>query len=147
MKFLVGFFSLQWLRAFDFIPPLAIRLLLAPVLWVSAVGRLGLFTTPDVIWYNPLSWVNTETLQASAAQLDNSIISGVGADVLALLLGATEAVGAVLLVLGFAVRWIVPFLIAVLVYLAFMAFGADGFATEAPKLKKKSSKMRQKICV
>ncbi|MGB0845426.1 MAG: DoxX family protein [Thiolinea sp.] len=132
MKFLVGFFSLQWLRVFDFIPPLAIRLLLAPVFWVSGVQRLGLFTTETYIWYNPLTWVNTETLQASATQLDNSIISGLGAETLTLLIGGAEALGAVLLVLGFAVRWIVPALICVLLYLAYMTFGS-GLAEEAGK--------------
>lgn len=125
MKFLVGFFSLQWLRVFDFIPPLAIRLLLAPIFWVSGSQRLGLFTTDDYIWWNPLTWVNTDVIQASSAQFENSFIPDLGAELLTYLIGGAEAIGAVLLILGFAVRWIVPILICVLLYFAYMAFGGS----------------------
>lgn len=124
MKFLVGFFSLQWLRVFDFIPPLAIRLLLAPILWVQGSQRLGLFTTENYIWWNPLTWINTEVVQASATQFENSFISGFGAETLTYAIGGAEAIGAVLLILGFCVRWIVPVLICVVLYFGYTSYGA-----------------------
>ncbi len=123
MRFLVGFFSLQWLRVFDFIPPLAIRLLLAPILWVTGSQRLGLFTTESYLWWNPLTWINTEVVQASSAQFATPLVPGLGAEILTYLIGGAEAIGAVLLILGFAVRWIVPVLMGVLLYLGYMAFG------------------------
>lgn len=130
MRFLVGFFSLEWLRVFDFIAPLLIRLLLAPVFWVSGTQRLGLFSGPDVLWYNPLTWINTEVLQASAAQLNIPLIGGLGSEMLTLLVGSFEVLGAVLLILGFAVRWIVPFLIAIVLYLGYQAVSEGGIVEQ-----------------
>ena len=43
-KFLLGFFSFGWLRGLDFLPPLLLRLFLAPLLYVSGSQKLGIFT-------------------------------------------------------------------------------------------------------
>lgn len=133
MRFLVGFFNFYWLRAFDFIPPLAIRLLMAPIFWVSGSQRLGLFTTDQVVWFNPLTWVNFEVVKASSAQFSNEIISGLGAETLTLGIGTIEVLGAVLLIFGFAVRWIVPFLIAVVLYLGYLNLAGQPLAEQFQK--------------
>ncbi|MEZ5450838.1 MAG: DoxX family protein [Thiolinea sp.] len=127
-------FGLEWLRVFDFLAPVAIRLLLVPVFWVSGVQRLGLFSRPDWTWFDPLTWVNSETLQASAAQMSSTLINGVGAETLALSIGILEVAGAILLILGFAVRWIVPVLMLVLVWLIVMNGGDAGLAAQARQL-------------
>jgi len=123
MKFIVGFFSFEWLRVFDFIAPLAIRLLLAPVLWVAGTQHLGMFTG-EFTWWNPMTWFGGE-----AVMLSNSLISGMGADALTMLVGSIEIIGAILLLLGFAVRWIVLALMFVVVVLGLLSLGgADPLA-------------------
>ncbi|WGZ93743.1 MAG: DoxX family protein [Candidatus Thiothrix putei] len=134
MKFLVGFFSLEWMRIFDFIAPLAIRLFLAPMFWVSGVKHLGLFSSSDFVIYNPLTWVNTEAFQQSVAAMSNTVLSGMGAETLLILLGTIEIVAAILLVLGFAVRWVVLALMFVVVVLGLMAMGEAGFLTTMQQL-------------
>lgn len=57
-RFLLGFFSFGWLRGLDFLPPLLLRLFLAPLLWVSGSNKLGLFSAADSDWLNPLTWVD-----------------------------------------------------------------------------------------
>lgn len=127
MKFLVGFFSLEWMRVFDFIAPLAIRLFLAPMFWVSGVKHLGLFSSSDFVVYNPLTWVNTEAFQQNAAAMSNTVFSGMGAETLLILIGTIEIIAAILLVLGFAVRWVVLALMFVVVALGTIAMGEAGF--------------------
>lgn len=127
MKFLVGFFSLEWMRVFDFFAPLAIRLFLAPMFWVSGVNRLGLFSGADFIWYNPMTWTNAEAFQQSVASMSNTLFSGMGAETLVILLGTIELVAAVLLILGFAVRWVVLALMFVVVVLGLISMGDAGF--------------------
>lgn len=122
MKFLLGFFSLNWLRVFDFLAPLAIRLLLAPIFWVDGVNRLGVFTATDFIWYNPLTWWNQEKFLAGANAMNDTILSSFGATGSAVI-GGLEVVGAILLILGFAVRWIVLGLLFVVVVLGLQAVG------------------------
>ncbi len=134
MKFLVGFFSLEWMRVFDFLAPLAIRLFLAPMFWVSGVKHLGLFSSSDFVIYNPLTWVNTEAFQQSAAAMSNTLFSGMGAETLLILLGTIEIVAAILLVLGFAVRWVVLALMFVVVVLGLMSMGDAGFLTTMQQL-------------
>lgn len=134
MKFLVGFFSLEWMRVFDFLAPLAIRLFLAPMFWVSGVKHLGLFSSSDFVIYNPLTWVNTEAFQQSAAAMSNTLFSGMGAETLLILLGTIEIVAAILLVLGFAVRWVVLALMFVVVVLGLMSMGDTGFLTTMQQL-------------
>jgi uncharacterized membrane protein YphA (DoxX/SURF4 family) len=134
MKFLVGFFSLEWMRVFDFIAPLAIRLFLAPMFWISGVKHLGLFSSSDFVIYNPLTWVNTEAFQQSVAAMSNTLFSGMGAETLVILLGTIEIVAAILLVLGFAVRWVVLALMFVVAVLGLMAMGDAGFLNTMQQL-------------
>lgn len=134
MKFIVGFFSLEWMRIFDFIAPLAIRLFLAPMFWVSGVKHLGLFSSSDFVIYNPLTWVNTEAFQQSAAAMNNTVFSGMGAETLLILIGTIEIVAAIFLVLGFAVRWVVLALMFVVVVLGLMSMGEAGFLTTMQQL-------------
>ncbi len=134
MKFIVGFFSLEWMRIFDFIAPLAIRLFLAPLFWVSGVKHLGLFSSSDFVIYNPLTWVNTEAFQQSAAAMNNTVFSGMGAETLLILIGTIEIVAAIFLVLGFAVRWVVLALMFVVVVLGLMSMGEAGFLSTMQQL-------------
>ncbi|SDZ77667.1 DoxX protein [Thiothrix caldifontis] len=134
MKFLVGFFSLEWMRVFDFIAPLAIRLFLAPMFWVSGVKHLGLFSSSDFVIYNPLTWINTEAFQQSVAAMSNTVLAGMGAETLLILIGTIEIVAAILLVLGFAVRWVVLALMFAVVVLGLMAMGEAGFLTTMQQL-------------
>ena len=122
MKFLLGFFSLNWLRVFDFLAPLAIRLLLAPIFWVDGVKRLGLFTATDFVWYNPMTWWNQEAFVTGASAMNDTILSAFGVTGSAVI-GGLEVAGALLLILGFAVRWIVLGLFAVVAVLGLQAVG------------------------
>lgn len=134
MRFLVGFFSLEWMRVFDFLAPLAIRLFLAPMFWISGVQRLGLFTAENFIIYNPMTWGNASTFQQSVAAMNNTLLPGVGTEMLVLLLGSIEIVGAVLLVMGFAVRWVVLALLFAVTLLGLMAMGEAGFINTLQQL-------------
>lgn len=92
----------EWLdqtRALDFIAPLALRLYLAPVFWMAGTSKLsGMDGT--IAWFGNPDWglgLPFPTFMAYAAAL-------------------TETVGAVLLVLGLAVRWIsLPLMITMIV--------------------------------
>ena len=132
MKFLVGFFSLNWLRVFDFLAPLAIRLLLAPIFWVEGVKRLGLFTAADFVWYNPMTWWNNETFVAGASTMNDTILSSLGT-MGSGIIGGIEVVGAVLLVFGFAVRWIVLALLFAVAVLGLQAVGGLTAVAEVAK--------------
>ena len=134
MKFLVGFFSLEWMRIFDFIAPLVIRLFLAPMFWVSGVKHLGLFSSSDFVIYNPLTWLNTEAFQQSVAALNNTLFSGMGAETLVILLGPIEIIAAILLVLGLGVRWVALALMFVVVVLGLIAMGDAGFLNTMQQL-------------
>lgn len=105
-KFLLGFFSFGWLRWLDFLPPLLFRFYLAPLFWVSGQQKLGLFTSPDTTWWNPLTWVNADTYKASAEAMSNLPWIGSLSDILPGLVGGLEIVAAFFLLIGFAVRWI-----------------------------------------
>lgn len=105
-KFLLGFFSFGWLRGLDFLPPLLFRLFLAPLLWHSGQQKLGLFTAADSLWYNPLTWVNSETYQAAIDQMSSvPLMSFLPTQALGFV-GWLEVIGAFLLFVGLAVRWI-----------------------------------------
>lgn len=132
MKFLLGFFSLNWLRVFDFLAPLAIRLLLAPIFWVDGIKRLGLFSTADFVWYNPMTWWNQEAFIAGASAMNDTILSSLGVTGSAVI-GGLEVAGAILLILGFAVRWIVLGLFLVVIVLGLQAVG--GLTGLAPAAK------------
>jgi len=95
-------------RAIDFLGPLALRLYLAPILWSAGCAKLGidpLFGPDLATWIDNLENANVDNTAAWFGNAD----WGLGLpfpDVLAWLAAGTEAVGAVLLVIGFAVRWI-----------------------------------------
>ena len=105
-KFLLGFFSFGWLRGLDFLPPLLFRLFLAPLLWYSGQQKLGLFTAADTVWYNPLTWVNSATYQAAIDQMSSvPLMSFLPSQALGFV-GWLEVIGAFLIFIGLAVRWI-----------------------------------------
>lgn len=86
-------------RAVDFLAPLALRLYLAPIFWLAGTGKFAdLQSTSD--WFGNPDWglgLPFPTFLAWAA-------------------ASTETLGAVLLVLGLAVRWIsIPLLVTMLV--------------------------------
>jgi len=81
--------GLDALRALDFTAPLALRLYLAPVFWVAGVEKVTGFD--DIVeWFGNAEW-------------------GLGLPfptLMAFLATSAEVVGAVFLLVGFAVRWI-----------------------------------------
>ena len=91
--------TLDMTRHADFLAPLLLRLYLAPVFWTAGTHKLADMDA-TVAWFGDPDW-------------------GLGLpfpQVLAWLAALTEAGGAVLLVLGFAVRWIsVPLIVTMLV--------------------------------
>jgi len=129
-KFLLGFFSFGWLRGLDFLPPLLLRLFLAPLLWVSGSQKLGLFTAVYFVWYNPMTWVNSENYQATADAFSSIPFIGSASGLMAGVIGTLEIVGAFLLLIGFAVRWISLPLLALIGLTAVVALnGQDIVAT------------------
>jgi len=109
-------------RAIDWLAPLALRLYLAPVFWMAGTMKLNNFES-TVAWFGNPDW-------------------GLGLPFPALMVtlaAGTEAVGAILLLLGLAVRWIsIPLLVTMAVaatthwangWLA-IATGGGLFATE-----------------
>ena len=127
MKYLVGFFSLEWMRIFDFIAPLAIRLFLAPMLWVAGVQHLGLFSSPEFAVWNPLTWSNPEAFQQNVTNVGDITVLGMGAATLLTVIGVIELLSALLLILGFAVRWVTLALLFVMTVLAIIALGNADF--------------------
>ncbi len=90
---------LDRVRALDFLAPLALRLYLVPVFWMAGSNKLG--SMEDTIaWFGNPDWglgLPMPALMAWAAAL-------------------TEAIGAVLLALGLATRWIaIPLMITMVV--------------------------------
>ncbi len=90
---------LEKLMVLDFLAPLALRLYLAPVFWVAGMNKLAAF--PDTAaWFGNPDW-------------------GLGLpfpNILAGLATGTEIIGAILLVLGLAVRWIsIPLMVTMIV--------------------------------
>jgi len=132
-KFLLGFFSFGWLRGLDFLPPLLLRLFLAPLLWVSGSRKLGLFSAEDTVWYNPLSWFNTDNPVHQATSAGLAKLPFVGdalSGVLTSSIGWLEIIGAFLLLIGLAVRWISLPLLALIILTAFVALsGQDVMAS------------------
>jgi len=86
-------------RVADFLAPLALRLYLAPIFWMAGTNKIGSMES-TIEWFGNPDW-------------------GLGLPfpaLLAWLAALTEAGGAILLVLGIAVRWIaVPLMITMLV--------------------------------
>jgi len=111
------------IQALDFLAPLALRLYLAPIMWMAGMQKLNGFDN-TVAWFGNSDW-------------------GLGLAFPTLLAGlatGTEVIGAVCLFLGLAVRWIsIPLLLTMLIaaltvhiqngWLA-IAEGTGFFATE-----------------
>ena len=92
-------------RAFDFLGPLALRLYLAPVFWTAANNKWNPFDSESSLssvidWFGNKEW-------------------GLGLpfpEVMAYLAWGAEYFGAILLVLGLAVRWIsIPLMVTMIV--------------------------------
>lgn len=110
-------------RAFDFLGPLALRLYLVPIFWMAGTKKLADMDS-IIEWFGNPDW-------------------GLGLpfpEIMAWAAALTEAGGAVLLLIGFAVRWIsVPMMVTMVVaavsvhwpngWLA-IAEGSGPFATE-----------------
>jgi putative oxidoreductase len=110
-------------RAFDFLGPLALRLYLVPVFWMAGTKKLADMDS-IIEWFGNPDW-------------------GLGLpfpEIMAWAAALTEAGGAVLLLIGFAVRWIsIPMMVTMVVaavtvhwpngWLA-IAEGSGPFATE-----------------
>jgi len=120
-KFLLGFFSFGWLRGLDFLAPLALRLFLAPMFWVSGSTKLGLFSSPDFVWYNPLTWINMDAVQAASPAFSGGVFADFAASFLTISVAGLEVFAAILLILGFAVRWISIPLIFIVGLMGFVA--------------------------
>ena len=86
-------------RSIDFLGPLALRLYLAPIFWMAGTGKLADIES-TAAWFGNPDW-------------------GLGLPfpvAMAWLAASTETIGAVLLVVGLAVRWIsVPLMFTMIV--------------------------------
>jgi len=110
-------------RAFDFLGPLALRLYLVPIFWMAGTKKLADMDS-IIAWFGNPDW-------------------GLGLpfpEVMAWAAAITEAGGAILLLIGFAVRWVsIPLMVTMVVaavtvhlpngWLA-IAEGTGPFATE-----------------
>lgn len=125
-KFLLGFFSFGWLRKLDFLPPLLLRLFLAPMLWVSGTKKLGLFSAEGTDFLNPMTWVDMSAYQATVESLQAAPIPIPFPELMAWIIPGLEVIGAILLIIGFAVRWIsIPLLLLVIGTLMMAFVGKD----------------------
>ncbi len=86
-------------RAFDFLAPLALRLYLVPIFWMAGTRKLADMDS-TIAWFGNPDW-------------------GLGLpfpDILAWAAALTEAGGALLLLVGFAVRWVsIPLMVTMVV--------------------------------
>jgi uncharacterized membrane protein YphA (DoxX/SURF4 family) len=86
-------------RAIDFLAPLAIRLYLAPIFWMAGTSKFSSFDD-TAAWFGNKEW-------------------GLGLpmpEVMTFLAAGTEVLGAILLLIGLAVRWIsIPLIVTMLV--------------------------------
>ncbi len=86
-------------RGLDFLGPLALRLYLAPIFWMAGTGKLADMES-TAAWFGNPDW-------------------GLGLpfpEVMAWLAASTETAGAILLVIGLAVRWVsVPLMVTMIV--------------------------------
>ncbi len=134
-KFLHGFFSFGWLRGLDFLPPLLFRFFLAPIFWVAGQARLGLFTGSDVIWWNPLTWIDGAGYQKGVEALSSAqgLFSIPAPSIMNGVIGGIEVAAAVLLIIGFAVRWISLPLMGILILMGLAATNFSGGLVETGK--------------
>jgi uncharacterized membrane protein YphA (DoxX/SURF4 family) len=132
VKFLLGFFSFGWLRGLDFLPPLLLRLFLAPLLWVSGSKKLGLFAGSDIEWYNPMTWFDSAAYQSSVELLSSTPMPL--PDVMNGVVGGVEVAAAFLLFIGLAVRWISLPLLALMGFTILLALGEQDIMTAGTNL-------------
>jgi uncharacterized membrane protein YphA (DoxX/SURF4 family) len=86
-------------RAVDFLGPLALRLYLVPIFWMAGTKKLGSMDS-TIEWFGNSDWGLGLPLPALMAWLATS----------------TEIIGAILLLIGLAVRWIsIPLMITMFV--------------------------------
>jgi len=129
-KFILGFFSFAWLRGLDFLAPLAFRLYLAPMFWVSGANKVGLFAG-DVIWWNPLTWFSHEAIQIASNNFTGGLFEGFAADFITVSIASVEIAGAIFLVLGLAVRWITLPMMFIVGLVGIAALGEQPFLATA----------------
>ena len=134
-KFLHGFFSFGWLRGLDFLPPLLFRFFLAPIFWVEGSHRLGLFSGDSVVWWNPLTWIDGATYQQGVDTLSSAqgFLSIPAPGIMNGVIGGLEVAAAILLIIGFAVRWISLPLMAIILLMGFAATNFSGGLVETGK--------------
>jgi uncharacterized membrane protein YphA (DoxX/SURF4 family) len=107
---------LEFLAFADFLAPLALRLYLVPVFWVAGSNKLQSMES-TIAWFGNPDWGLGLPLPA----------------LLAWLATLTEAIGAVLLLIGLGVRWIsLPLMITMLVA-AFAVHWQNGWLAIAEK--------------
>jgi len=105
---------LETTRSLDFLAPLALRLYLAPIFWMAGTQKLGSMES-TIEWFGNPDWglgLPFPTLLAWLATL-------------------TEAGGAVLLVLGIAVRWVSMPLMATMLVAMFTVHWQNGWLAVA----------------
>ena len=107
---------LEFLAFADFLAPLALRLYLVPVFWVAGSNKLQSMES-TIAWFGNPDWGLGLPLPA----------------LLAWLATLTEAIGAILLLIGLGVRWIsLPLMITMLVA-AFAVHWQNGWLAIAEK--------------
>jgi uncharacterized membrane protein YphA (DoxX/SURF4 family) len=97
-------------RAFDFLGPLAMRLYLVPIFWMAGTRKLADMDSV-IAWFGNAEW-------------------GLGLpfpELLAWAAALTEAGGAILLLIGFAVRWVSIPLMATMVVAALTVHWENGW--------------------
>ncbi len=102
------------LKYLDGLAPLALRLYLVPVFWVAGTTKLGGMEN-TIAWFGNPDW-------------------GLGLPfpaLMAYLAAYTEAIGAILLALGLATRWVVIPLIVTMLVAAFAVHWENGWAAIA----------------
>lgn len=120
---------LDGFRAIDFLAPLAIRLYLVPVFWMAGVMKLKDMDS-TIAWFGNPDWglgLPMPELMAWAAAL-------------------TEAGGAVLLLVGLAVRWVsIPLMITMVVaaVTVHLEFGWAAIAESGERLDAAKSLLRE----
>jgi uncharacterized membrane protein YphA (DoxX/SURF4 family) len=97
-------------RKIDFIGPLALRLYLAPVFWVAGTNKMSHIDS-TIEWFGNSDW-------------------GLGLpfpELMAWMAAGTEVIGAILLVSGFAIRWVAIPLIATMLVAIFAVHLDNGW--------------------
>lgn len=105
---------LDGLRAVDFLAPLALRLYLVPVFWMAGTNKLSHFDS-TAEWFGNPDW----GLGLPFPHLMAGLATG------------TEVVGAVLLLVGLAVRWVSIPLMATMLVAAFSVHWQNGWQAVA----------------